>query len=397
MTPIPRYREYDGPAILSSGFRPFFFLGALYAGFAVMIWTPMLSGELSLPTGFSPRDWHIHEMLYGYVAAVMTGFLLTAIPNWTGRLPLQGMPLLVLVVTWAAGRVAVGVSGVVGLLAAAMIDVAFLVLVAAAAAREIVVGRNWRNLKVVGIIAVLATGNVAFHLENYFTGSAHYSIRLGIAAVVTLVMLIGGRIIPSFTRNWLVRENPGRLPAPFDRFDMTAIGAGACALLLWVAAPTGSMTGAALVLVAALHAIRLSRWAGDRTWREQLLLVLHVGYCFVPLGFVLTAFAAWELAAASAGLHAWTVGAVGTLTLAVMTRASLGHTGRELTASAPTQLIYAAILVAALARITASLEPRWSNPLLDLAALTWVIAFLGFCIVYGPALCRARRTKAQVL
>ena len=131
MTPIPRLREYDGPAILSSGFRPFFFLGALYAGFAVLIWTSMLSGELSLPTGFSPRDWHIHEMLYGYVAAVMTGFLLTAIPNWTGRLPLQGMPLLVLVVTWAAGRVAVGVSGVVGLLAAAMIDVAFLVLVAA--------------------------------------------------------------------------------------------------------------------------------------------------------------------------------------------------------------------------------------------------------------------------
>jgi uncharacterized protein involved in response to NO len=300
-------------------------------------------------------------------------------------------------VGWLAVIPSVSVSAIIGWLPAAIVDVTFLVLVAAAAAREIVVGQNWRNLKVVGIVAILAAGNIVFHLESRFTGSAEYSIRLGIATVITLVTLIGGRIIPSFTRNWLVRENPGRLPAPFGRFDLTAIGVGAGALLLWVVAPTGGITAAALVLAAALHTIRLLRWAGDRTWRERLLLVLHVGYCFVPLGFAFTAFAALKLMPASAGVHAWTVGAIGTLTLAVMTRATLGHSGRELTASVPTQLIYAAILIAALARICASLAPRWSEPLLHLAALSWVSAFLGFCLAYGTALWGARRLKAEAM
>jgi uncharacterized protein involved in response to NO len=394
MTPIPRLRAYDGPPILSYGFRPFFFFSALYAGLAVLIWLPMLHGRLFPPTSLSLLDWHAHEMLYGFVPAVMTGFLLTAIPNWTGRLPLQGMPLLILVTAWAAGRVAVSVSAIIGWLPAAIVDVAFLVLVAAATAREIVVGQNWRNLKVVGIVAILAAGNIVFHLESRFTGSAEHSIRVGIATIITLVTLIGGRIIPSFTRNWLVRENPGRLPTPFGRFDLTTIGVAAGALLLWIAVPTGGITAAALMLAAALHAIRLLRWAGDRTWREPLLLVLHVGYCFVPLGFAFTAFAALKLVPAGAGVHAWTVGAIGTLTVAVMTRATLGHTGRELTASVPTQLIYTAVLIAALARICASLEPGWSVPLLHLAALSWVSAFLGFCLLYGPARWRAQRAKA---
>src|ERR1039457_2760904 len=127
MTAVPRLRAYDGPVILSYGFRPFFFFGALYAGIAILAWLPMFYGELALPTAFAPRDWHIHEMLYGYVPAVMTGFLLTAIPNWTGRLPLQGMPLLTLVAAWLAGRVCVTFSGEIGWLAAAIVDVSFLI------------------------------------------------------------------------------------------------------------------------------------------------------------------------------------------------------------------------------------------------------------------------------
>jgi uncharacterized protein involved in response to NO len=298
-------------------------------------------------------------------------------------------------VGWLAVIPSVSVSAIIGWLPAAIVDVTFLVLVAAAAAREIVVGQNWRNLKVVGIVAILAAGNIVFHLESRFTGSAEYSIRLGIATAITLVTLIGGRIIPSFTRNWLVRENPGRLPAPFDRFDITAIVVGVGALLLWAVVPFAGITAAALALAAALHAIRVLRWAGLRTWREPLLLALHVGYGFVPLGFAFTACAARAILPASPGIHAWTVGAIGTLTLAVMTRATLGHTGRELTAAAPTQLIYAAVVIAAVARILAAIEPRWSRPLLDVSALAWVAAFLGFCIIYGPALWCARRSKAQ--
>ena len=237
------------PPFSSAGFRPSSSSARFDAGVAVLIWAAMLRGELSPASAFWARDWHVHEMLYGYIAAVITGFLLTAIPNWTGRLPLQGAPLLVLVVAWTGGRAAVSVPTGMGPLAVGIIDSAFLLLVIAAVTREIVAGRNWRNLKVAGIVAVLAIGNAAFHLEHYFTGSAFYSAHLAIAAVVTLVMLVGGRIIPSFTRNWLVRENPGRLPAPFDRFDMAAIGTGLCALVLWAAVPVGRMTGTALALL----------------------------------------------------------------------------------------------------------------------------------------------------
>jgi uncharacterized protein involved in response to NO len=391
MTSVPRPRAYDGPVILSYGFRPFFFFGALYAGIAILAWLPMFYGELTLSSAFAPRDWHIHEMLYGYLPAVMTGFLLTAIPNWTGRLPLQGALLLVLVATWAAGRLAVAVSGSIGWLPAAAIDAAFLVLVAAAAAREIIAGRNWRNLRIVLVVAVLAAGNIAFHLEAHLAGAADYSVRLGIAAVVTLLMLVGGRIIPSFTSNWLARQTAGRLPTPFDRLDAIAIAAGVLALLLWVVLPEGPLAAAALFLAAAAHAIRLSRWAGERTWRERLLLVLHVGYAFVPLGFALIGLAALHLAPASAGMHALMVGAAGTMTLAVMSRASLGHTGRALTAALPTQFIYAAVLTAALARICAALEPSASEPLLHVAAAAWAAAFFGFAVAYAPALWLPKR------
>ena len=162
-------------------------------------------------------------MLYGYLPAVITGFLFTAIPNWTGRLPIRGMPLLVLAIVWIAGRIVVTFSAETGWLVAMLVDASFLMLVAAAAAREILAGRNWKNLNVVMLVLVLLAGNVAFHLEAHFHGAAETGIRIGIAVVVLLISLIGGRIIPSFTRNWLVRENPGRLPVPFGRFDMIVV------------------------------------------------------------------------------------------------------------------------------------------------------------------------------
>src|SRR5690349_912113 len=148
MNPIPRLKPYRGPALLPYGFRLFFFLGACQAALAIALWVPIFDGELTLPTMFAPRDWHVHEMLFGYVPAILTGFLLTAIPNWTGRPPLQGIPLVFLVVVWIAGRIAIACSSYPGWIPAAAIDSAFLLLVVAAAGREIVAGRNWRNLKI---------------------------------------------------------------------------------------------------------------------------------------------------------------------------------------------------------------------------------------------------------
>jgi uncharacterized protein involved in response to NO len=392
----PRSRQHQGWPLLANSFRPFFLLGAIQAALAIMVWLPLFHGEISLTSAFAPRDWHVHEMLYGFLPAVITGFLFTAIPNWTGRLPIRGTPLATLVIVWLAGRLAVTMSAETGWAFALAVDAAFLALVAMAALREIVAGKNWRNLPVVVLILVLLAGNVTFHLEAHIEGAADYGIRIGIGVVVLLISLIGGRIIPSFTRNWLVKENPGRLPVPFGRFDGAVIGCTALALLCWIASPLSLITGAVTALVGVLHLVRLARWAGDRTTRERLLLILHVGYFFVPFGFLLHAAAAFDVVPSSAGIHAWMAGAAGVMTLAVMTRATLGHSGQRLTASFATQAIYAAVIVGALARICAAVWPAHSEPALHVAALGWVAAFLGFAVAFGPLLVGSRRRALAI-
>jgi uncharacterized protein involved in response to NO len=391
MTTNALQRNHDGLALFSYGFRPFFLLGSIYAGLAILVWMPAFYGEITLSSAFAPRDWHVHEMLFGYLPAVITGFLLTAIPNWTGRLPIRGHPLMSLVAVWILGRVCVTFSAHIGWVTAMLVDASFLLLIAAAASREILVGRNWRNMKVVVLLLLLFAGNVAFHVEAHLEGAADISIRIGIAVIILLIAVIGGRIVPSFTRNWLVRENPGRLPVPFGRFDIITIAIGALALLTWIVSPSGDITASALAVAGLLHLMRLARWAGDRTTRERLLLILHVGYAFVPLGFFLNAASALGLVPASGGIHAWMAGAAGTMTLAVMSRATLGHTGQQLTASAATQAIYAAVIVAALARICAVLEPAHSFALLHVAAFSWIAAFFGFALFFGPLLVGSRR------
>ncbi|GJD57688.1 NnrS family protein [Methylobacterium dankookense] len=386
MAPIPRLRAYEGPAVLSYGFRPFFLLGSLYAGLAVLAWLPMFVGDLALPTALAPRDWHVHEMLYGFAGAVMAGFLLTAVPNWTGRLPLQGGPLLLLVAAWLAGRFAVAFSAVLGWLPAALLDLSFLTLLTAAIAREVVAGRNWRNLKVLVALSALLAGNALFHVEAYRSGTAEYGIRVGIAAALAMVMLIGGRIVPSFTRNWLARENPGRMPASFGTFDKASMILAVAALAGWTLAPGSRATGAALVVTGLVQAARLARWAGDRTWPDPLVLVLQVAYAFVPLGFVLVGASALGLVPVGAGIHAWTGGAVGVMTLAVMSRASLGHTGRPLAASPAVRTVYVLATASVLARVCASLHPAWTGSLLPVAGALWAMAFLGFAAAYWRVL-----------
>ena len=263
-------------------------------------------------------------------------------------------------------------------------------MVAAAVAREIIAGKNWRNLKVLIPVSVLALANIGFHAEAYARGSADISIRAAIATIVVLIMLIGGRVVPSFTRNWLARQNPGALPAPFGTFDGIAVALSAASLIGWTILPAGPWTALALLAAALLQTLRLARWAGHRTSRDWLVLILHVAYGFIPLGFVLLTLGALDIIPSSAGLHAWMVGGAGTMTLAVMTRASLGHTGRELVAGRGTRAIYLAIVIAAGARIVAALLPQWSLALLHVGALAWLAAFGGFALLYGPLLFRKR-------
>ncbi|HEY7842742.1 MAG TPA: NnrS family protein [Bradyrhizobium sp.] len=388
--PNARLRDYQGAALFSYGFRPFFLLGAIYAGAMIPLWLGVFEGKLELATVFAPRDWHVHEMLFGFVAAILGGFLLTAVPNWTGRLPLQGAPLAALVASWFAGRIAVLASVWIGWALACAIDAAFLAPLAAAAAREIVVGKKWSNLPVVAIIALFGAANVAFHIEAHVSGIAEFSTRFALALVITLVSLIGGRIIPSFTRNWLARQRPGRMPAPFSRFDGIVMATSTITLLFWTVAPTSQASGGLLMLAGALHLMRLARWAGYRTASDRLVLILHLAYAFIPAGYVLSSLAAFDVVPASAGIHAWAGGAIGTMILAVMTRATLGHTGRLLQASVGTQCLYAAVIAAALLRVCASIEPNHMQTLLSLAAAGWTFAFLGFAALYGRALCSPR-------
>ncbi|MBS0254624.1 MAG: NnrS family protein [Proteobacteria bacterium] len=395
-TTAQQMRAWRGPALLSFGFRPFFLGASIWAALAMALWVAMLLGFITLPTAFDPVSWHAHEFLYGYLGAVIAGFLLTAVPNWTGRLPIVGWPLAGLFALWLAGRVAVATSLAFPSLPVALVDLALPLALGAALVREIIAGRNWRNLIVLVLLACFATGNAMFHWEAAHVRYAAqgYGLRLGLCSAMLMIGVIGGRIVPSFTRNWLVRENPGRLPAPpmqrFDKFALALLLAGA---LLWVLAPKATTTGATLIGVGAVHAIRLARWAGHRTRREPLLWVLHVGYAFVPLGAgALGVSVLWPgLAIDAAGQHLWMAGAIGMMTLAVMSRATLGHTGQELSAGPGTLLLYAAMLVAVSARLGAGAWPQAREVLYTVAATAWIAAFGGFALLYGPLLLRARR------
>jgi uncharacterized protein involved in response to NO len=209
-----------------------------------------------------------------------------------------------------------------------------------------------------------------------------------------LITLIGGRVIPSFTRNWLARQNAGRLPVPFGHYDIVSLTVSTLALVLWITVADWTGTAALMLIAAVAHAIRLARWAGDRTMQNRLVLILHIGYMFVPIGFLLLAGAILfpQNVPVSAGIHAWSVGAIGIMTLAIMTRASLGHTGQRLCAGPLTQAIYAAVVVAAVTRMCAAFAPNLATVLLPIAGGAWIAAFWAFAIGYGPLLTRPRKT-----
>ena len=242
---IPRGLQHDGPAFLSYGFRPFFLGAGVVAVAAMTLWIAAIAGGLPLGGDYGAVAWHAHEMLFGFGSAVLSGFLMTAIPNWTGQMPLAGRPLVMLASVWLAGRLAMLGIGVVGAPVAVAIDAVFLPLMAFVCGRELVAGRKWGDLKVLGGIGIVALANVWFHAEILATGAPGMSARAAVAGYVLLITIIGGRIIPSFTRNWLALRGETRLPVAFNRQDGAAIIAGLVALVVWIAAPDGPAAVAA--------------------------------------------------------------------------------------------------------------------------------------------------------
>lgn len=395
---IPRYKAHAGPVIFSAGFRPFFLAASIWAAIAVPLWLHLYAGGAVPPTVMPAVIWHPHELVYGYAAAVVAGFLLTAIPNWTGRLPLQGWPLANLVILWTLGRVAVLLSSVVGAPLTTIIDLSFPIAFMAVVAREIVAGKNWRNLPILGALSLLLAGNLLVHLEMLGVAeTAQFGNRIGIATLLALIALIGGRIVPSFTRNWLVKNRPtAGVPAPAERLDTIALIVTALSVAVWMVIPDETVTGYVLIAGGAAAAWRLSRWRGDYTGSEPLLLYLHVGYAWLAGGLLLLGFdILFDFMLRTAALHALTVGAIGTMTLAVMTRSSLGHTGRPLAAGRITVLIYALISVAAVLRLIAAFMVSQMMVVLSLAGVAWSAAFILFAIFYGQALSRPRASGEE--
>ena len=380
-----RGRIASMPPILQYGFRPFFFLAALYAGLAIPAWLWIYAAGGSLPGPFAGPGWHVHEMLFGYLAAVITGFVLTAIPNWTGRLPLSGWPLAGLVALWLAGRAACALLPVPPL--AMAVDLAFPVVLALALWREIIAGRNWKNLPVAGMITLFGVANALHHAENLGLVPAGLGPRLALAVIAVLIALIGGRIVPSFTRNWLVKDGDAGLPAPFGRLDKAALLATAIAMSLWVVVPDSTATGSAQIAAGALLAARLMRWRGFRTVKEPIVLILHVGYLWLAVALLLLgASVLADAIPVSSAIHALTAGAIGTMTLAVMTRASLGHTGRPIVADRYVVAIYLAVTLGAALRVAAPFAGEWYLHVLACGGALWSAAFLLFAVRYAPVL-----------
>ena len=375
--------------VLAHGFRPFFFLAGCWAALAMVLWLGLLHGGIALPTALAPPLWHAHELVFGYGVAVLSGFLLTAIPNWTGRLPISGAPLAALALLWLAGRLAVAVSGWIGAVPAGVVDTAFLATLLGFVAREIFAGRNWRNLPVLVALMLLTLANALSHSAD--DALAAYGLRGGIAVLAALIGLIGGRIVPSFTRNWLAKRGATELPAPFGTIDRLMLAFLPAALLLWVVAPVWPGTGVVAGCAGMVTLLRLGRWRTPATAPEPLVWVLHLGYLWLGIGLgLIAAGPAWGISPIAA-VHALTAGAIATMTLAVMTRASLGHSGRALHADVGTALIYILVTAAALARLAAhAFAPHYAE-LIDIAGALWIAAYTLFAVRYAPVLLTDRK------
>ena len=378
------------PVLLSYAFRPFFLLNGVFAILVIFAWVMTLHGS-GLPA--ATLLWHGHEMLVGFAMAAVAGFSLTAVANWTGRPTITGAALGWLVLSWLAGRTAMLFSGWLPPNLVFLLDMLFPVLLGVLLSREIIGGRSKRNYALVGIMVVIIALNGLYHfgVNQWLPGSERLAIYLLIHTILLLVAIIAGRIVPNFTANWLRKQGQDRLPLDSDIIRRIAL---LLTILVGLSAgfiPLHPLTGVLAFAAALLHGLRLSRWRGFATISNPLLFVLHAAYAWLPIGYFLLACAVfgWVFTPTSA-LHALTMGAIGSIVLAVTTRVALGHTGRPLKAARATVLAYWIFMLAVLIRVFGPLTGFDYLMIMDLSALGWMLAFTIFCWVYWPILSRPR-------
>jgi uncharacterized protein involved in response to NO len=378
-------------ALAAKGFRPFFLVATMFASAAVPLWILVVAGVLRPTAYLDATTWHAHEMVLGYAVAVIAGFLLTAVGNWTQHETLVGTPLLALSALWALGRMTMALAGALPRGLPAIVDLAFLPVLIVVLARPLVATRSGRNFVMLGVLAALFATNVVVHLDALgmmATGAARHACLVAVDVVVLLILIIAGRVFPMFTRNATgvtsIRGTPW--------LDVLTIIGMAALTVLDVFVPERATTAAAAGVVGILAVARAARWGARHTAGHPLLWILHAGYGWVVLGLLLRALAGFDRAVpGSLATHALTVGAIGSLTLGMMARVSLGHTGRALVAPSPMVWGFGAITLAAVVRAIAPMfVPRWYFATLVVAAGLWTLAFVLYLVAYVPVLVMPR-------
>lgn len=383
----------DTFSLFALGFRPFFLLASLLAVVLISIWLPYLYGYLSLSDYFNPMHWHAHEMIFGYAVAVIAGFLLAAVRNWTSLDTPSGTPLILITLIWLLGRLACTLPLGLPPIAIALVDLMFLPAVMLALASPLIRARKLRNMAFLLILAMLELANLLMHLEALgLQETGALGLDLGLGLVVLVIVVMGGRVIPFFTRNPL----PGMEPRQWPWVEFCAIAGVVLLLLIQLLFNTGIgqlavPTAILSLLVGAIHLLRLSGWYDRRIWSKPIIWVLHVAYGSIGFGFILKGAALLGWVPPSSAIHALAYGGIGLITLGMMGRVSLGHTGRMLELPSLTVWGIRMLALGALIRVAATLIPGTPGAvLLVSSAALWVLAFAAFFRDYAPMLIRPR-------
>ncbi len=375
---------------LEFGFRPFFLLAGVHAVLSIALWLAVLRGWIALAQPWPPSYWHAHEMVFGFAGAAMTGFLLTAVPNWTGTPPLRGARLGLLVALWLAARIAAWFGGGAGAIVFAACDLAFLPVLAFFLAGPILRHAARRNGAVVAIVALLWTANLATHLDALGAGgaTARHGLYGAIGLLLLTISIIGGRIVPAFTMSGLkAAGRPLALP-PQRRLGIVAVLSVAGYAAALAADAPDRIAGAIGAGAALANGARWLRWRFWRTFGVPLVWSLHLGYGWLVAGLAIDAAARLGgLNLTAAAFHALTAGCVGAMAAAVMTRATLGHSGQPLTADRTTAALYRLITLGAALRVGSAVAPiAWVETLNAAGGALWALGYLVFVLHYGPVL-----------
>lgn len=371
------------------GFRTFFALSGLSALVLLVLWRTIYDGSLILDNYFLNSYWHAHEMLLGYTVAVISGFLLTAVINWTGQETLTGAGLAGLALLWIYGRILPFYSGLLADEFIALVDFLFLPVLAYCLVKPIKAAQYTRGYVFIALLLIMSFGNGLIHLEilGLAEQSAWIGFQIVIALIIVMILVIAGRVFPFFTEKGL----PGTLPIRNPLYDGLAIASAVLVFALNIMQISGIILAIAASLAAIINILRVNNWYVFRIWFVPLLWVLYIGYAWIIIGFILTALSAFDIIQPNLALHAFTMGGIGVITLGMMARVSLGHTGRILKASQAMAIAFALINLAALVRVFIPiLLPHWYADIIYASTILWLAAFSLFAYVYAPILTTAR-------